>query len=170
MNARQYARAKAIADDERADPNERDSAAKMCEEYERTHGKPRTAYGKRPWWTLKIARRGCAFWLDNGRVFRKALRALRDGRKQYEYVFEWQTVKAVQDGGVDWAWFPEREPWRAPAEMLAVCESWPVGRAIGCDEKAVEWSRPRVRMGTPRRARKLKDGELPGRRNVAGAR
>lgn len=167
MTPRQYARAQAIANDERADPNERDNARRMCAEYEALHGRPSTTYGKRPWWTLKISVKESGVWLNNNREFRKALRALRDGRKQYDHCFEWSTVKAIQNGEVDWVWFPEREPWKMPQEMRHAVED-PIGlldREIERDEEVMEWAPPVVRRGTPKK-RGLRDGELPGRRRV----
>lgn len=169
MTPRQHARAQAIANDERADPNERDNARRMCAEYEALHGKPKpsTTYGKRPWWTLKISIKESGVWLDNGREFRKALRALRDGRKQYDLCFEWSTVKAVQNGEVDWVWFPEREPWRMPYEMKATISD-PLAlldREINRSEEVMEWVLPKVKRGAPKK-RGLRDGELPGRRRV----
>lgn len=166
MTPRQYTRAQAIANDEHADPNERQNAARICAEYEATHGKPKTQHGKRPWWTLKIGLKDSGCWLGNDREFRRALRALRDGRKQYDYCFEWSTVKAVQDGVVDWSWFPPRESIKALREMIAGIAGedfdW---RYIEKNEHVMEWVAPRVKLGTPRN-RGLRDGELPGRRRV----
>lgn len=170
MTARQYARAQAIVNDERTDPNERDNARRMCAEYEAIHGKPKVAYGLRPWWTLKIALRDSPCWLGNDREFRRAVRALRDGRKQREYMFEWATVKAVQDGAVDWAWFPESEPWRPPREMQVYDPRSVFRRDIGSDEQIVQWPDPVVHMGTVRKRGGLRDGELPGRRSSGRAR
>ena len=171
MTPRQYARALAIAEDERADPNERQNALRLCAEYEAAHGRPDVAHGKRPWWTLKISIKDSGFWLINNSEFRRALRALRDGVKQYQYAFEWATVKAVQDGEVDWVWFPDREPWNVPYKMwrstsdpLAV-----VDRRIERSEHLTEWIRERQRRAPSRpskRKRPLGDGQLPGCRKV----
>lgn len=162
MTPRAYAAALALSKDENATPAERSNASRRCAEYEALHGKPKVAPGLRPWWTLKIARKDDAFWLGNNRELRNALRALRDDRKQYEYCFEWATVKAVQDGGVDWSGFPDREPWRAPLELLAQSLPSPIRR----DEQVMEWQVPLPRRGSPRKTRKLRDGELPGRRRA----
>lgn len=167
MTPRAYAAARALSQDPNATPAERENAARRCFEYEVLHGGPSTTYGKRPWWTLKISAKESGVWLDNGREFRRALRALRDGTKQYDYCFEWSTVKAVQNGEVDWVWFPDREPWRMPQEMrrsasdpLAVLD-----REISHTEEVMEWVPPVVRRGSPKK-RGLRDGELPGRRRV----
>lgn len=165
MTPRQYARALAIANDDRANQNERNNARLLCAEYEALHGRPKTQYGKRPWWTLRIGRKGSGCWLGNDSEFRRALRALRDGRKQYDYCFEWATVKAVQGGEVDWVWFPAREAWKAIREMGAGIGGQIGERWIGEDEEVMEWVAPVVKRGSPKK-RGLRDGELPGRRRV----
>jgi ribosomal protein L19E len=109
MTPRAYAAARALAQDPNATPAERDTARLRIAEHEAKHGRSLDP-GKRPWWTLKIARKGACVWLGNCREFRRAIRALRDGAKQHEYMFEWQTVKAVQDEQVEWLWFSDQEP------------------------------------------------------------
>ncbi len=169
MSPRQYARAQAIANDERSDPNERDNARRMCAEYEALHGKPETAFNKRPWWTLKVSAKESGYWLINNTEFRRALVALREGRKQYQYVFEWSTVKAIQDDEVDWVWFPEKEPWNMPYKMrrsvvdpLAVLD-----RKIGRQERLMEWVKVQVRRVARKSGKRpLGAGQLPGARRI----
>lgn len=166
MTSRAYAAARALSNDPSATPAERENARQRCAEHEAAHGKPATEHGKRPWWTLRVSAKGSGRWLANVREFRQALRDLRDGRKDYEHSFEWDTVKAVQDRRVDWVGFSDREPWHVPSEIVSAYKAQ-VARPLGKHERVVEWEKPeppRAKMGTPKRRPKLRDGELPGRR------
>lgn len=133
MTPRAYAAARALAIDPSATPAERVNAARRCDEYEAIHGRPSTLHGLRAWWTLKVSRKGTGRWLGNTYELRRAIRVLRDGGRQHCFVFEWSTVKDVQDGRVDWRSFPDAEPWIAPAHMDGE------GAYIGEDERVVEW-------------------------------
>jgi len=167
VTPRAYAAARALANDPNATGPERENARRRCAEHEATHKRPAVEHGKRAWWTLKVAVKGSGRWLPNTWEFRQALRDLRDGRKDYDHSFEWPTVKAVQDGLVDWVGF-DREPWRITADIYGIYEA-PTARPIRKDERVVEWAKPeppRPKMGTPKRRPKLRDGELPGRRFV----
>lgn len=174
MTPRAYNAARALAADPSATPNEREQARLRCEEYEARHGNP--ASNLRPWWTLKISRKDSGVWLGNTAEFRAAVKGLRAGRKQRTFAFEWQTVKDVQDGRVDWQDFPSAEPWHARGQMRRT-ES-----LILSEERVMEWGPPIVRAprrpkqstkqqpqhrrGSPRKRGKLGDGQLPGCRKV----
>lgn len=152
MSPRAYAAALALSRDPRAPAPEREVARQRCLEYEQTHGTPTELPNLAPWWLLKIARRGSRVWMANTLEFREALRALCDGQRQSEYVFDFQTIKDVQDRRVDWRYFPISEPWRVASQCVTG------ERPFGSTDRPVVWTerdcdRAGPKIGRMRRAR-----------------
>lgn len=146
MTPRAYHAALALSVDPGATPAERANAARRCQEYRGTRRpdippRPQKRAVPIPWWTIKLTVKDgprSGKWLGNTTEFRAVLRSLiascrRDfGCRAYFgyltpscldscYRLDDQSADALENGLVDWTWFPMSESvgskWRPPPEM-----------------------------------------------------